>query len=675
MAKETRTEITNSAIPSLSDDALTMRQIPGLSGDDEQTLMKLSDADLRSADLKSADVKPADVKSADGKSAEREALEAFVGQTISDRYVVHELIGAGGMGAVYRGEQVHLRRRCAIKILLPQAARQPDLVLRFEREAIAGAHVVHPNVVGAVDFGKLADGSCFLVLEYVEGTPLEDLMKKGPMPARRALELTREIASALAAVHEKSIVHRDVKPRNILVDTTGHIKLLDFGLAKVNLDLLSSESRNAAPMPALTGQGVVMGTLAYMAPEAVGGMDAVTSRSDLYALGMVMYEMLSGKRPFDEKDAMALFKRLRTGGVPSIRETAPDVDVPAPAEAIVAKLMQVNPANRYPTAKDLIAAIDAALVEIKPAPAAVPEKNIEKVAESAAKKDEPVPAEPKKEEAKAEEPKKDEPKASGDKSENASAPAAPAKKNALPDKRVLLLGGGGLVLVLVIILIVVLRGSSDDEKKKAPLVASVAPVPVQTAPPDILPTEIDGIDATGWRERMRKAIPKKDWIQASKALLALAKIDPDMVTGSEMRSDVVTIVAGIGFDSNSAESEQVFKLLGNDLGSGGLDILFQVLRTRGGSKAARRANDLLAQPAAMARATPALRVALDLRKAACPDKRNFFARAVEEGDVRALDELLIAQKASCPSRKDPCCYREDAEMKDTIAKLRTKLGL
>ncbi|HRI69404.1 MAG TPA: serine/threonine-protein kinase [Polyangium sp.] len=673
MAKETRTEITNSAIPSLSDDALTMRQIPGLSGDDEQTLMKLSDADLRSADLKSSDV-----KSADTKSAEREALEAFVGQTISDRYVVHELIGAGGMGAVYRGEQVHLRRRCAIKILLPQAARQPDLVLRFEREAIAGAHVVHPNVVGAVDFGKLADGSCFLVLEYVEGTPLEDLMKKGPMPARRALELTREIASALAAVHEKSIVHRDVKPRNILVDTTGHIKLLDFGLAKVNLDLLSSESRNAAPVPALTGQGVVMGTLAYMAPEAVGGMDAVTSRSDLYALGMVMYEMLSGKRPFDEKDAMALFKRLRTGGVPAIRETAPEVDVPAPAEAIVAKLMQVNPANRYPTAKDLIAAIDAALVEIKPAPAAVPEKNIKKVAESAPaepKKEEAKADEPQKDEAKAEETKQDEPKASKDKSENAPAAATPAKKSALPDKRVLLLGGGGLALVLVIILIVVLRGSSDDEKKKAPLVASVAPVPVQTAPPVIFPTEIDGIDATGWRERMRKAIPKKDWVQASKALLALAKIDPDMVTGSEMRSDVVTIVAGIGFDSNSAESEQVFKVLGNELGSGGLDILFQVLRTRGGSKAAKRANDLLSQPAAMARATPALRVALDLRKAACPDKRNFFARAVEEGDVRALDELLIAQKAPCPSRKDPCCYREDAEMKDTVSKLRTKLGL
>lgn len=111
----------------------------------------------------------------------------------------------------------HLRRRYAIKLLLPEAAKKPDLVLRFEREAIAGAHVAHPNVVGAVDFGKLPDGSCFLVQEFVEGTPLEELLKYGPLAVEKSLGFSRQIAQALTAVHEKGILHRDVKPRNILV--------------------------------------------------------------------------------------------------------------------------------------------------------------------------------------------------------------------------------------------------------------------------------------------------------------------------------------------------------------------------------------------------------------------------------------------------------------------------
>ncbi|MCC6556362.1 MAG: serine/threonine protein kinase, partial [Polyangiaceae bacterium] len=190
---------------------------------------------------------------------------SLVGAVISGRYRIHERIGQGGIGAVYRGEQVHLRKRIAVKVLRPEAGRRAGLVARFEREAIAGAHVQHPNVAAAIDFGQLEDKSYFLVLEYIEGTPLHDVITLGRLPVDRALRIGRQIASALEAVHEKGIVHRDVKPQNILLDAREQVKLIDFGLAKVRLELLSDASRAATrPAPALTTADMLMGTLAYM---------------------------------------------------------------------------------------------------------------------------------------------------------------------------------------------------------------------------------------------------------------------------------------------------------------------------------------------------------------------------------------------------------------------------
>lgn len=623
----------NAPIMSLGDDVLTLKKVDDGGGDDAKTLIRLSDSDVA-------------LESVGDRTPEQVALEAFVGRTISDRYAIHELIGSGGMGAVYRGEQVHLRRRCAIKILLPEAAKKPELVLRFEREAIAGAHVVHPNVVGAVDFGKLPDGACFLVQEFVEGTPLEDLMKYGPLAVEKSLGYARQIAQALAAVHEKGILHRDVKPRNILVDTQGQIKLLDFGLAKVNVELLSAESRNAKPAPALTSQGVVMGTLNYMAPEAVKGMDAVDIRSDLYALGVIMFEMFTGKRPFDEKDPVLLFKRLRTEAAPAFKEKAPDVNVPANVEAIVAKLLERDPVNRYATANELITVIDAAMPEAK---ATVT----------------PIAAKPA-EEAKPAEIAKETPK------ESAAAPAK--KKPAGPNPKLILAGAGALAFLILIVVVLVFGGSPEKDKSAdAANAGANSAVAEPSKPPVNVVVEIDGIDAAGWREKMRKAIPKKEWLQAARAFLALTKLDPALVTGNEMRTEVIATVAGIGFETSLPESDQVFEALTNDLGSGGLDILFQVMRTRGGSKAAVKATEILTRPGVLDRATPALRIAYELRKTPCHDKRKLFARAAEEGDARALDELIITQQANCPSRKDPCCYREDPEMKDTISKLRARI--
>src|SRR5262245_27623838 len=149
----------------------------------------------------------------------------------------------GGMGAVFRGEHVHMRKRVAVKVLHPSTQGFPELVTRFERESIVGAHVSHPNVCSASDFGRLEDGSCYLVLEYVEGITLHELIHRGPLPAERAASIARQLAAALEAAHHLEIWHRDVKPRNIMIveGPPDRVKLIDFGLAKVPVQRFSGD--------------------------------------------------------------------------------------------------------------------------------------------------------------------------------------------------------------------------------------------------------------------------------------------------------------------------------------------------------------------------------------------------------------------------------------------------
>jgi len=609
--------------PSVIDDAVTVpRAQPATAADGEPSAMLISSSVLEERGQ---------------GSLLQDELASLVGKLISDRYVVHELIGHGGMGAVYRGEQVHLRKRVAIKVLRPDMARMVELSVRFEREAIAGAHVNHPNVVAAIDFGKLDDGSQFLILEFVEGTALKDLIDEGPLALDRALAISRQLAMALGAVHEKSIVHRDVKPQNILVDAKGTVKLLDFGLAKVRVELLSDQGRNAKPSPALTGVGMVMGTFAYMAPEAARGMEGVDARSDLYALGVVMYEMLTGKRPFEENDPGLHLKKIRSEDPPPMRARAPEIQVPPRIEAVVMRLLARQPDQRFASANEVLAALDEAAT----APEKAPEKPLEQALEKAP---EATPAKA----------------------------ASPAPK--LPKRSLILIASGLSALAVLLLVVVLLRGRSSETKETPDSTTSAEPTPTNTAAPANVPTDIEGADATEWAERLRRAASRKEWRPGAKAFLALAKLDPSRLTGGELRGDVGAVVAGIGFETSFTESDQVFDALENELGSGGLDVLFHVVRARGGTKASRRAQDILGKPGILDRATPALRVAYELRKAACPDKRALFARAVEEGDGLALDELLIVKDAPCSARRDPCCYREDAELKDAISKLRAKLG-
>jgi len=229
------------------------------------------------------------------KSATIRVVTIAPGDIISDRYRVVDKIGEGGMGAVFRAEHVHMRKMVALKVLLSELARHEEVVARFEREAVSAANIEHPNVATATDFGRLPDGSFFLVMEYVPGRSLRAELENGRLEPARALKITRGILGAIEAAHLKNIVHRDLKPENVmLVERDGDpdfVKVLDFGIAKT--DVMTGDPAK----PGLTRTGAVMGTPEYMAPEQAVGQQ-VDARSDLYSLGIIMYEMLAGFPPF-----------------------------------------------------------------------------------------------------------------------------------------------------------------------------------------------------------------------------------------------------------------------------------------------------------------------------------------------------------------------------------------
>ena len=275
-----------------------------------------------------------DTSSADAAAKARAA--SLVGKVISARYRIVELVAMGGMGAVYRGEHVRMRSRVAIKVLHPDIEGLPELVARFEREAVAGAHLSHPNAAAATDFGELDDGSTFLVLEYVAGRTLRAAIDdEAPFPAARAVRIARQLASVLAASHAAGIVHRDVKPRNVMLVEGGRRRReasstsASSKVAAERLQFEATDDRARRATGPLTGEGILLGTVAYLAPEAALGMGAVDERSDLYALGVILYEMLAGKHPFDGKTPGALFKQHRFDAPPPIAERAPGVSVPA----------------------------------------------------------------------------------------------------------------------------------------------------------------------------------------------------------------------------------------------------------------------------------------------------------------------------------------------------------
>ena len=271
-------------------------------------------------------------------------------------YQIVAPIGSGGMGEVFRAKDSRLDREVAVKVLPSQFASDPDRKARFEREAKAVAALSHPNILSIHDFGT-EQGVSFAVTELLEGETLRQRVETGPQPWRRALEVAIALADGLAAAHAKGIVHRDLKPENIFLTHDGRVKILDFGLARV--ELKNTSTTDTTPYnPAKTDPGAVMGTVGYMSPEQVRGLP-VDARSDIFALGCVLYEMVSGQRTFNRETAPETMTAI-------LRDEPPDLShsgrhVPIEVDRLIRHCLEKNPAARFHSAHDLAFALRAIL--------------------------------------------------------------------------------------------------------------------------------------------------------------------------------------------------------------------------------------------------------------------------------------------------------------------------
>ena len=260
---------------------------------------------------------------------------------INDRYELHERIGRGGMADVFMARDLLLDRDVAVKILFPEHAVDPNFVERFRREAQSVAGLNHPNIVGVYDWGQTGN-TYFMAMEFVKGRTLAEVLRRqGRLTARSAASVGGSIANALAYAHRNNVVHRDIKPANILMASNGDIKVVDFGIAR---------ALDSAHDGGLTQDGAVMGTATYFSPEQAKG-DGLDLRSDLYSLGIVLYELVTGKPPFSGESALATaYKQVHD--VPT-RMKDHAADVPPALEAIVSKCMAKEPTRRYATAEQL----------------------------------------------------------------------------------------------------------------------------------------------------------------------------------------------------------------------------------------------------------------------------------------------------------------------------------
>jgi TolA-binding protein len=278
--------------------------------------------------------------------------DARIGELVDERYRVLEGMASGSMGVVYKAERVPVGKLVAIKFLHAPFANDSEFLARFERETRVMSKLTHPNCVSVVDFG-VWDGAPYLVMEYVSGTTLRALIDNGPLPPRRALALVRQIAAGLAHAHAQGVVHRDVKPANIMISeeigTGDHVRILDFGLAR----LRGAVGRDA------TQSNIVVGTPNYMAPEQTVGGGLIDARTDIYAVGVVLFEMVCGDRPFQAEDTLALLGMHRAAPIPRLADRMPgDAALPRGLQELIESAMAKSPADRFQSAIELAEAVD-----------------------------------------------------------------------------------------------------------------------------------------------------------------------------------------------------------------------------------------------------------------------------------------------------------------------------
>ncbi|AKU96522.1 Serine/threonine protein kinase PrkC, regulator of stationary phase [Labilithrix luteola] len=601
--------------------------------------------------------------------------KALIGLTIGERYRIERLLGEGGMGAVYQAEHTLMRKRMAIKVLHPEMTRLPEVVARFEREAMAAAHIDHPHVVTATDFGKLLDGSFFLALEFVEGASLREIIAAGRLDLGRALHIGRQIASALSRAHALKIVHRDLKPENVmLVERDGDpdfVKVLDFGIAKVQIGELTEHEPSVGPgQQVLTQAGMVYGTPEYMAPEQALGQP-VDARADLYALGVILYEMLTGVRPFDAESKVALLGMQVTAPVPAMVRKNAEANVPPEVEALVSRLLAKEASERLADARELIDGITAILIQLaaagridpryapSPTSGMLTNPGILSGIGSA--------------------PEFGRASLTGANPRAANAVAPSAAKGPLASKSWIVAAAAGTlgIIVLVATILVVIHGRSSTTDGADGGTATSADGSSVTSDPTvdqkvqeamamiergdygsgIKRLEELGESAQGREDVHRALLTAYSQTDRSKDAMreagAVLRANPNLDLPKEVKLRVeirdTALKEGSKDPNQKGAADEAFVLLENQMGTVGWDDLYDIAYGTSGAqypKAAARAKAMLARGDRQ-KMSPALQVAVDLtgNGASCAAKNNFD-RAARDGDERALAILktLVAPR-------------------------------
>ena len=299
-----------------------------------------------------------------GEMAQHETPGRLQGRTLAGRYLMQQKIGQGGMGEIYRARHKLIEKTVAVKVLHPERVHHKHALERFQQEARAAARIGNLHIVDVTDYGFTDDGEAFLVMEYLQGQSLAQLLEEQKrLPPRRAVEIARQILDALEAAHEAGIVHRDLKSANVHLvpggDGVDLVKLLDFGISKIlPVEQADEQADGQAAHQAVTTTGIMMGSPHYMAPEQAEECRSVDHRADLYGLGVILYQMLTGELPFGGGNIWNVLLKHATDPPRPPRQLCPELAISDALEQVVLRAMSKDPDDRYPSAAAMLAALD-----------------------------------------------------------------------------------------------------------------------------------------------------------------------------------------------------------------------------------------------------------------------------------------------------------------------------